>query len=207
MGKAKKKAAKKVAGKATGRSSTQPTRRAAAKKKAKKKASRRVARPPISAPKKKAPAARAGSGAGRPPFEPTPELRKQVEAMASTGALRQDQIALLVINPETGKPVSLNTLRRHFPHELATAAAKANSMVAQSLFQQATGTGGVARSTTAGIWWEKTRTGMKERQVVEVETKSGVLVSPASATPEEWIAEAARKAAGAKEPGASADPG
>ncbi len=137
---------------------------------------------------------------GQQPFIPTIEQRSQVEALAATGALKQEQIAMLVKNPETGKSVSLETLRFHFPEELDTGLLKANAKVAQSLYTRAVKGG--PQSVTAAVWWEKTRTGMKEAVSVEVIDKSGVLVSPGGKTPEEWIREAAERAVAAKEPGA-----
>lgn len=136
---------------------------------------------------------------GRPPFEPTDLDRARVETLAGLGALKQDQIALLVMNPTTGEPIDAKTLRRHFRHELARGAPKANAKVAEGLFLKATGKG--TQAVTAAIWWEKTRTGMKETVSVEVETKSGVLVPPPACTPEEWIAAATKRATDAKEPG------
>jgi hypothetical protein len=89
---------------------------------------------------------------GRPSHMPTDVLRKQVEALASFG-VKQDDIANVV-------GVAPKTLRKHYGDVLATAEIKANSLVAQSLFQKATGDG--ASSVTAAIFWLKTRAGWKE---------------------------------------------
>lgn|GEM_PF-3191611 len=84
---------------------------------------------------------------------------------ASAGfGLREDQIVQLVINPQTGRPISPVTLRAHFQAELASGHAVATSLVAQSLFKNATtGTaawpGGVP---VAQIFWMKTRAGWRE---------------------------------------------
>jgi hypothetical protein len=96
-------------------------------------------------------------GEGRKAHNPDEKSRKFVEAMAASG-IDQDSIGRVV-------GVSDATLRKHYAEELATAAAKANAMVGQSLFHQAVG--GPERdwtkaSTTAGIWWEKTRMGRRE---------------------------------------------
>jgi len=95
-------------------------------------------------------------------FEPTDEQRKQVEAMKGYGIPEPD-IALLIINPRTEKPIARETLRKHFAYELSVGNAKANAKVAQSLYQQATD----GKNTTAAIWWTKTRMGWKETQNLE----------------------------------------
>lgn len=73
--------------------------------------------------------------------------RKQVEAMASYGIPQLD-IARVI-------GISLPTLHKWYRYELDTGAIKANSMVAQSLFQKATGSGQGA--VTACIFWLKVR--------------------------------------------------
>ena len=180
-----------------------------AKKVAKKKPARKA--PRKKAKKAKAPTARRPRGkpistakkrksAGRPPFEPTDEDRKRVETLVGLG-LRQEEICLLVTNPTTGEPIGEKTLRRRFEHELKVGAPKANALVAESLFRRATKGEGPG-AVTAAIWWSKIRMGWKERTIVEVETKSGVLIPPASMTPAEWIEAANARAVDAKEPGA-----
>ena len=182
----------------------------AAKKKVKRKAARKTTaarkkpkapetrkrRVPISTPKKR-------KSAGRPPFEPTAEDRKRVEALAGYG-FRQEEICLVIFNPTTGEPIGEKTLRRRFVAELRTGGLKANALVAESLFKRATASKADSRPGDAAcaIWWTKIRMGWKERTVVEVETKSGVLVSPAAMTPAEWIAAAQARADLATEPGA-----
>ena len=89
--------------------------------------------------------------AGRPEFEPTPEERKQAEAMAGYG-VPHDNIAALIRGG-----IDSDTLKKHFKQELAQGKAKANAKVGQTLFQKAT-----AGDTTAAIWWSKTQMGWKE---------------------------------------------
>lgn len=138
-------------------------------------------------------------GPGRPPFQPTDEHRHQVHTLAGLG-LRQDEIALLILSQETGRPIDPKTLRRHFAHELAAGKAQANATVARALYQSAT-TPGAAQQVTAQIWWTKTQMGWKERVVAEVEVKSGVLVPPAQTTPEQWLKQVAAANAAKSEPG------
>jgi hypothetical protein len=94
-------------------------------------------------------------GPGAPKHVPTPEQRKQVEAMASYG-IPQEQIAGVI-------GVCHVTLRKHYRDELDNAEAKANAMVAQSLFRKATSDG--SQAVTAAIFWLKTRAGWKETVV------------------------------------------
>jgi len=99
---------------------------------------------------------------GRPTFVPTSEQRKQVEMMTGFG-MPQEAIATLITNPSTGKPIEADTLRKHFGDELRRGVAKANSLVGQSLFMQATGGGDWTKAIpTAAIWWSKCRMGWKE---------------------------------------------
>jgi len=140
----------------------------------------------------KAKLARSGvekSGSPTDEFEPTAEDRLRVESLAGLG-MRHDEIALMVVNPSTAAPINEKTLRLRFERELAIGPVKANSKVGESLYQQATGTGGVPRSTAAGIFWAKTRMGWRETTHVEMEVKSGVLVARAGTTREAWVAAA-----------------
>lgn len=90
--------------------------------------------------------------AGRPQHQPTEKDRKAVEAMASYGVPQAD-IARVI-------GVHVQTLWKWYGDELATAATKANSMIAQSLFQKATGNGHGA--VAACIFWLKVRAGWVE---------------------------------------------
>jgi hypothetical protein len=184
---AKKKTAKRKA----------PKKKVAKRKKAKKaiKHARRPRALAISPTHKK-------RGRGRPSFEPTEDDRKRVETLAGYG-LKQEGICMLVVNPHTGEPITDKTLKRHFERELAVGAYKANSMVAQSLFGRATAKKKDSQPGDAAcaIFWAKCRMGWKEHHVVEVESKSGVLVAPAAMTPQEWIEAEAKRTAGKKEPG------
>jgi hypothetical protein len=89
---------------------------------------------------------------GRPEFVPTDEQRRLVEAMASVG----------IPQPQIGSVIGIChvTLRKHFRDELDNAEIKANAKVAGNLFRQATKDD--PRSTTAAIFWTKTRMGWKE---------------------------------------------
>jgi hypothetical protein len=84
--------------------------------------------------------------------EPSENDRRSVEVMKGYGIPDLD-IARIV-------GVSVNCLRRWYPEELATGQAKANSAVAQSLFEKAMGSGQGA--VTACIFWLKARAGWVE---------------------------------------------
>ena len=81
-------------------------------------------------PKAKPVGNRTGRRGHYPAHQPTDATRKQVEALASYG-VPQDDIAKVI-------GISALTLRGHYAEVLATASIKANSMVAQSLFNKAT---------------------------------------------------------------------
>lgn len=95
-------------------------------------------------------------GAGRPPFVPTDDERKQVEALSGYG-LPQDQIAILIRGG-----IALETLRGHFATELVSGKAKANGQVGKTLFQKAMG-----GDTAAMIWWSKAQMRWAETQKLE----------------------------------------
>ena len=107
---------------------------------------------------------RFGKRGHHPAHEATDAGRKQVEALASYG-VPQDDIAKVI-------GISAPTLRAHYADILATAAVKANSLVAQSLFAKATRGEGSA-SVTAAIFWLKTRARWRERDIHEITGPDG----------------------------------
>lgn len=112
--------------------------------------------------KKPGPNGGAREGAGRKPFEPTENERKQVEAMSGYG-LPIEQIAVLVRDG-----IDADTLRKYFAKELIAGKAKANSGVGRTLFQKAMG-----GDTSAMIWWSKTQMRWKETQQHELTGADG----------------------------------
>jgi hypothetical protein len=81
---------------------------------------------------------------GRPTFKPTKEERERVLHMGKMG-IRHQQIA-------TAFGVDTKTLRKHFRRELANAAAQANLVVVEKIYELATG-----GNLTAAIFWAKSR--------------------------------------------------
>lgn len=132
-------------------------------------------------------------------FKPTEAQRAQVETLAGFG-LRQDEICLLVINPNTGRPVGPDTLRAAFEDELAVGPVKTSAKVAESIYKRAVSTDSPS-AQRASEFFAKCKMGWKERVAIDVEVKSGVVVAPPGMTPEEWIEAAAKKAAEATAPG------
>jgi len=86
--------------------------------------------------------------------EPNEKDRKMVESMTGHGIPHLD-IAKVV-------GISLPTLYKWYRLELDTGAVKANSMIAQSLYQKALGNG--AGAVAACIFWLKVRAGWVEPQ-------------------------------------------
>jgi hypothetical protein len=115
-------------------------------------------------------------GAGRPPFVPTDADRKQVEALSGYG-LPVHQIAALI---QGG--ISVDLLYDHFRDEMVSGKAKANSQIAQTLFQKAKG-----GSESAMIWWTKSQMRWSERHEITgadggpIKTESTVTLDPAEA--------------------------
>lgn len=95
---------------------------------------------------------------GRPPHEPTPMSRRNVEALAGYGVPEADIAGVVGIDPKT--------LRKHYAQELRYGHVKANAKVAENLFRKATGDG--RESVIAAIFWLKTRARWKETMVNEV---------------------------------------
>lgn len=100
---------------------------------------------------------------GRPPFEPTEEQRRIVNVMTA-GGFQQQAIA-------DALAISKHTLLKYFRAELDAGGAKANGMVVANLYRQATKDD--PRSTTAAIFWAKTRLGWKDTSAVEVSGPDG----------------------------------
>jgi hypothetical protein len=84
---------------------------------------------------------------GRPPFEPTPELRRQVEFFARIRLPHHKIARALCISP--------TTLRKHFREQLKSGALQAKAEVTRSLFDMAT----KGRNASAAIFYVKTRCG------------------------------------------------
>jgi hypothetical protein len=67
-------------------------------------------------------------------FIPTAEQRNFVMLMA-VARLTHEQVASVIINRQTGKPISKRTLQSAFKAELATAATKMKSVVMSKFYQ------------------------------------------------------------------------
>ena len=96
--------------------------------------------------------------------QPTDASRKQVEALASFGVSR-GEIAKVA-------GICVTTLVKYYGETLDIAATKANSLVAQSLFNRAVKGDGAA-ATSAAIFWLKVRAGWREKDVHEVTGLNG----------------------------------
>jgi len=65
---------------------------------------------------------------GRKTFVPTPEQHRNVKALVALG-IPQEEICQLVINPQTGKPLDVKSLRKHFGLEIETAEIKLHALM------------------------------------------------------------------------------
>jgi hypothetical protein len=102
----------------------------------------------------------------RKKIEVTEEHKKQVETMAGLG-LPHTQIASIL-------SISRESLEQKFKEELLRGKAKANSKIAQTLFQNA-----VKGNTALLIFWAKTQMGWKEVSGLELTGKDGEPLSDA----------------------------
>jgi len=92
-----------------------------------------------------------GKAHGRPAFKPTDDDRKTVELMCAVG-IPHEGIARCIQGGIDDK-----TLRKHFPEELETAAIRANTKVAGSMFQSA-----ISGNVAAQKHWTSARMGWSE---------------------------------------------
>lgn len=72
----------------------------------------------------------------------------------------EEDIVRLIINPETGQPISPVTLRRHFRKELDKGFSTLKVRHHMALFKNVE-----LGNVTAQIWWDKTRNHISERFV------------------------------------------
>lgn len=91
----------------------------------------------------------------RSAFVPAASQRQLVLKLAACGTSVPEICAL--VTGARGRPVTEQTLRTHFAQELTEGAVRANSNVAQSLYNKATG-----GDTIAAIFWLKCRARWKE---------------------------------------------
>lgn len=106
----------------------------------------------------KTPKPRGGArpGAGRKPFQPTEEQRGFVLGAISSGLPRFEVAKRLKID--------FKTLEKAFEYEIKNARAFADSNVAKTVYQRATGGGDWRKaSDTAAIWYQKTICGMSDK--------------------------------------------
>jgi hypothetical protein len=113
---------------------------------------------------------------GRPAYEPTEVQRRTVESMTGFGATQMEIGRILGISDAT--------LRKYFETELQQGVIKANTAVAQSLFETAR-----AGNVTAMIFWLKVRAGWKEAPQQIDMRQSYVVRAPAPVdSTREWFA-------------------
>ena len=86
---------------------------------------------------------------------PTEQTRKLVEQLSAAGT-RDEDIALYL-------GITKPTLYKYYKEELKLGTIKANTVIAQTLYQQAK-----EGNTTAAIFWLKTRAGWRETQHLEM---------------------------------------
>ncbi|MCV2877598.1 hypothetical protein OE699_01930 [Sedimentimonas flavescens] len=75
-----------------------------------------------------------GKGKGRPPFEWTSENSNKVSMLLAAG-WSNERIAGVVLDPRTGKSISVPTLKRHFRAELAIRDAARDRLEAERLMR------------------------------------------------------------------------
>ena len=84
-------------------------------------------------------------------FKPTAEQRGGVEAMIGYG-MPEAEIRLLIKHPQTGEPISLETLRKHFAEEIATGAVMAKALASDLLRGSSVATATSKTTGRASSW-------------------------------------------------------
>jgi hypothetical protein len=113
----------------------------------------------------------------RPSFVPSADQRDIVEATIAFG-IPEAQVCHLIKNPQTGKPISEHTLRKHFAAEIAIGAVKLKSLVGTLIVNTILGRKDPVSKEPLGIndnharamltvFFAKTRMGWKETTVQE----------------------------------------
>ena len=102
---------------------------------------------------------------GRPPHAPTQEQRQQVETLSGYGIPQEDIGAFI--------GVAVETLMKHYPDEMKLGRIKADAKVAGSLFKKAI-SDDHPQATNAAIWWEKTRSGRREKKDIDANFNGNV---------------------------------
>ena len=105
---------------------------------------------------------------GRQKFVPTPDQRDMVKLLAGRG-IPQEDIRRLILNPQTGKPLSIKTLERAFATEIKTAKTELDFKVGQFIMDSILGRTPVnakprkddRERARLAIFYAKTRMGWK----------------------------------------------
>jgi hypothetical protein len=100
--------------------------------------------------------------------------------MAGYGIPQPDIAAVVGISPRT--------LRKYYAEELATATAKANAKVAETLYRKATNADITGPTVTAAIFWLKTRAGWRETTSIEHSGPDGGPIQTEETTARDAIA-------------------
>ncbi|RBB38896.1 hypothetical protein DPV79_16070 [Burkholderia reimsis] len=104
------------------------------------------------------------------PFEPTHDQRMTVRVMSACG-MKPEVIVQHIVNPDTGLPVTVKTLRKYCSKELKDGREVANAMVAQSLFKKAIGN--TPQAVQACIFWLRSQAGWLAPDSIEISGKDG----------------------------------
>jgi hypothetical protein len=111
-------------------------------------------------------------GAGRKPFEPLKEQRELVKLLVGSGR-PQESICAGIINPETGKPISVETFQKAFAHEIEVGRSEMDALIAKSAASRIK-----KGSDTMIIWHQKNLWGWRN----EPEPKQIDAIEPGAAT-------------------------
>lgn len=118
---------------------------------------------------------------GGPEYEPVDAMRPIIMEMVAAG-LSQERIARLVINPRTGEPISVPTLKKYYQRQLDTGLDTANLEMSRSAFAQGIGFPGIPNPRYLMIDKRKYVDGFKNASYGKVD-KTRWSVPPIAAQP------------------------
>jgi hypothetical protein len=102
-------------------------------------------------------------------FRPTADQRNLVTLGVATG-MTEKEICALIKNSQTDKPISITTLKKHFPDEMENGEARVTAKVVSNLVTIASSPTHKS-AVTAAIFWLKTRRRWREPEPEFVERR------------------------------------
>ncbi len=140
-------------------------------------------------------------------YERVEAMAPIIKEMAAAG-LRHERIAALVINQNTGKPISVETLQKYYGRELEIGLDEANLAMSRSVFAQGIGFDGVPNPNYGKLDVRKKISGLKNPNFGKFDENRWLVdpVAPSIAAAIWWEKTRASKKEGKVQVGANSQP-